>query len=71
MKFSVCFEAQMVDTSRESEQRTFYEAVDQAVYAEKMGLDGIWAVEHHALTQYAHMSAEFASAMALFVCRRQ
>jgi alkanesulfonate monooxygenase SsuD/methylene tetrahydromethanopterin reductase-like flavin-dependent oxidoreductase (luciferase family) len=57
MKFSVCFEAQMVDTSRESEQRTFYEAVDQAVYAEKMGLDGIWAVEHHALTQYAHMSA--------------
>jgi alkanesulfonate monooxygenase SsuD/methylene tetrahydromethanopterin reductase-like flavin-dependent oxidoreductase (luciferase family) len=57
MKFSVCFEAQMVDTSRESEQRTFHEAVEQAVYAEEMGLDGIWAVEHHALTQYAHMSA--------------
>jgi len=57
MKFSVCFEAQMVDTSRESEQRTFYEAVDQALYAEEMGLDGVWAVEHHALTQYAHMSA--------------
>ena len=57
MKFSICFEAQMVDTSRESEQRTFYEAVDQALYAEEMGLDGIWAVEHHALTQYAHMSA--------------
>jgi alkanesulfonate monooxygenase SsuD/methylene tetrahydromethanopterin reductase-like flavin-dependent oxidoreductase (luciferase family) len=57
MKFSVCFEAQMVDTSRESEQRTFFEAVEQAVYAEEMGLDGIWAVEHHALTQYAHMSA--------------
>lgn len=57
MKFSICFEAQMVDTSRESEQRTFFEAVEQAVYAEEMGLDGIWAVEHHALTQYAHMSA--------------
>ena len=57
MKFSVCFEAQMVDTSRESEQRTFFEAVEQAVYAEEMGLDGVWAVEHHALTQYAHMSA--------------
>ncbi|SNS08865.1 Flavin-dependent oxidoreductase, luciferase family (includes alkanesulfonate monooxygenase SsuD and methylene tetrahydromethanopterin reductase) [Sphingomonas laterariae] len=57
MKFSVCFEAQMVDTSRESEQRTFYEAVDQALYAEEMGFDGVWAVEHHALTQYAHMSA--------------
>jgi len=57
MKFSVCFEAQMVDTSRESEQRTFFEAVEQAVYAEEMGLDGIWAVEHHALTQYSHMSS--------------
>ena len=57
MKFSICFEAQMVDTSRESEQRTFYEAVEQTVYAEKMGLDGVWAVEHHALTQYSHMSS--------------
>jgi len=57
MKFSVCFEAQMVDTSRESEQRTFHEAVEQCVYAEAMGLDGIWAVEHHALTQYSHMSS--------------
>jgi alkanesulfonate monooxygenase SsuD/methylene tetrahydromethanopterin reductase-like flavin-dependent oxidoreductase (luciferase family) len=57
MKFSVCFEAQMVDTSRESEQRTFYEAVEQAVFAEQMGLDGVWAVEHHSLTQYSHMSA--------------
>ncbi|AHE53419.1 LLM class flavin-dependent oxidoreductase [Sphingomonas sanxanigenens] len=57
MKFSACFEAQMVDTSRESEQRTFHEAVEQAVYAEDMGLDGIWAVEHHALTQYSHMSS--------------
>lgn len=57
MKFSICFEAQMSDTSRESEQRTFYEAVEQAVFAEEMGLDGIWAVEHHALTQYSHMSA--------------
>ena len=57
MKFSICFEAQMVDTSRESEQRTFYEAVEQCVYAEQMGLDGVWAVEHHALTQYSHMSS--------------
>ncbi len=57
MKFSICFEAQMVDTSPESEQRTFYEAVEQTEYAEKMGFDGVWAVEHHALTQYSHMSS--------------
>ncbi len=57
MKFSICFEAQMVDTSRESERQTFHDSVEQAIYAEQMGLDAIWAVEHHALTQYSHMSA--------------
>ena len=57
MKFSIIYEAQMVDTSPESEQRCFLECVEQAVYAEKMGFDTVWAVEHTALTQYAHMSA--------------
>ena len=51
------FEAQMVDTSRASEQQVFMDCVEQAVLAEKMGFDGIWAVEHTSLTQYAHMSA--------------
>ena len=57
MKFSIIYEAQLVDTSRASEQRCFHEAIEQAVYAEKMGFDTVWAVEHTALTQYAHMSA--------------
>jgi alkanesulfonate monooxygenase SsuD/methylene tetrahydromethanopterin reductase-like flavin-dependent oxidoreductase (luciferase family) len=57
MKFSIIYEAQLVDTSRESEQRCFHEAIEQSVYAEKMGFDTVWAVEHTALTQYAHMSA--------------
>jgi alkanesulfonate monooxygenase SsuD/methylene tetrahydromethanopterin reductase-like flavin-dependent oxidoreductase (luciferase family) len=57
MKFSIIYEAQMVDTSRENEQRIFREIVEQAMLAEKMGFDTIWAVEHTALTQYAHMSA--------------
>ncbi|MDP3674924.1 MAG: LLM class flavin-dependent oxidoreductase [Novosphingobium sp.] len=57
MKFSIIYEAQMVDTSRASEQRTFHEIVEQSLLAEKMGFDCIWAVEHTALTQYAHMSA--------------
>ena len=57
MKFSIIYEAQMVDTSRESEQRTFHEIIEQSLFAEKMGFDCIWAVEHTALTQYAHMSA--------------
>ncbi len=56
MKFSMIFEAQIVDTSRTSEQQIFHDSVAQALLAEEMGFDGIWAVEHTALTQYAHMS---------------
>ena len=57
MKFSIIYEAQMVDTSRANEQAVFHQIVDQAKYAEEMGFDCIWCVEHTALTQYAHMSA--------------
>jgi alkanesulfonate monooxygenase SsuD/methylene tetrahydromethanopterin reductase-like flavin-dependent oxidoreductase (luciferase family) len=31
--------------------------VDECVLAEEMGFDCIWSVEHHCLTQYAHLSA--------------
>ena len=57
MRFSVIFEAQMADTSVSNERAVIRSCVDQAVYAEEMGFDGVWAVEHHALKWYAHMSA--------------
>jgi alkanesulfonate monooxygenase SsuD/methylene tetrahydromethanopterin reductase-like flavin-dependent oxidoreductase (luciferase family) len=57
MEFSMIFEAQMVDPSPESEQRVLHDSVEQAVLADKLGFDRVWAVEHHCLTQYAHMSA--------------
>ena len=57
MKFSIIYEAQMADTSRANEQQVFRDIVEQSVFAEEMGFDVIWAVEHTALTQYAHMSA--------------
>jgi alkanesulfonate monooxygenase SsuD/methylene tetrahydromethanopterin reductase-like flavin-dependent oxidoreductase (luciferase family) len=57
MKFSMIFEAQMVDTSRKSEFQVMHECVEQAVLAEEVGFDKIWAVEHHCLKWYAHMSA--------------
>lgn len=57
MKFSMIFEAQIVDTSRAAEAQVFHECVEQSVFAEQMGFDGIWAVEHTSLVQYAHMSA--------------
>jgi len=51
------FEAQMADTRPENERRVIRDCVEQAVYAEQMGFDRVWAVEHHCLKWYAHMSA--------------
>jgi len=57
MKFSMIFEAQTAETSPEAERQLFHDCVEQAVLAEDMGFDRIWAVEHHCLKWYAHMSA--------------
>jgi len=45
MKFSIIYEAQMVDTSRKNEAQVFQDIVEQSVYAEEMGFDVIWSVE--------------------------
>ncbi|MGW1883970.1 LLM class flavin-dependent oxidoreductase [Streptomyces sp. NPDC001970] len=57
MKFSVIFEAQLADPTVEREHQVIRDCVEQAVLAEEMGFDRIWAVEHHSLKWYAHMSA--------------
>ena len=57
MKFSIIYEAQTVLTDPETEFRMFHDIVDQCLLAEKVGFDVVWAVEHTALPQYAHMSA--------------
>ncbi len=51
------FEAQLADPTRAREQQLLHDCVEQAVLAEAMGFDRVWAVEHHALERYAHMSA--------------
>jgi alkanesulfonate monooxygenase SsuD/methylene tetrahydromethanopterin reductase-like flavin-dependent oxidoreductase (luciferase family) len=57
VKFSIIYEAQMVDTSRANEAQVFSDMVEQAKLADELGFDCIWSVEHHCLTQYAHLSA--------------
>lgn len=57
MKFSVIFEAQLADPTVEREHQVIRDCVEQAGLAEQMGFDRIWAVEHHSLKWYAHMSA--------------
>ena len=51
------FEAQMADTAPATERQVIRDCVEQAVFAEEMGFDRVWAVEHHCLKWYAHMSA--------------
>jgi alkanesulfonate monooxygenase SsuD/methylene tetrahydromethanopterin reductase-like flavin-dependent oxidoreductase (luciferase family) len=57
VKFSMIFEAQTADASRKSEFQIMHDCVEQAVLAEEQGFDRVWAVEHHCLQWYAHMSA--------------
>ncbi|MEY9844981.1 alkanesulfonate monooxygenase SsuD/methylene tetrahydromethanopterin reductase-like flavin-dependent oxidoreductase (luciferase family) [Streptacidiphilus sp. BW17] len=57
MKFSMIFEAQLAHPTPEREHALLHDCVDQAVLAEEVGFDRIWAVEHHSLLRYAHVSA--------------
>ncbi len=57
MRFSLIYEAQVAEVSRRSDHQIFTEIMEQVMLAEELGFDVIWAVEHHALNQYAHMSA--------------
>src|SRR3954454_17386315 len=57
MKFSLIYEAQTTDTTREGDATALLDILEQSLLAEEMGFDTVWAVEHTALTNYAHMSA--------------
>ncbi len=57
MKFSLIYEAQTANPTREGDHQVFAEVLEQALLAEEVGFDTVWAVEHTALTMYAHMSA--------------
>ncbi|MEU1427895.1 LLM class flavin-dependent oxidoreductase [Nocardia sp. NPDC005746] len=57
MKFSMIFEAQMTDPTAAHEAQVLRDCVEQAVLADEVGFDTVWAVEHHGLKWYAHMSA--------------
>jgi alkanesulfonate monooxygenase SsuD/methylene tetrahydromethanopterin reductase-like flavin-dependent oxidoreductase (luciferase family) len=58
MRFGVFFEIQLPRPWDEtSEERAFAEALEQAVLADKLGIQYMWATEHHFLEEYAHSSA--------------
>ena len=51
------FEAQVEYGTPDVERQAIRNCVEQAVFAEEVGFDGVWAVEHHSLIEYSHMSA--------------
>src|SRR5689334_11570494 len=57
MKFSLFYEMQISEPTREAEAKLFRECVEQAVLADKLGYHAVWEVEHHGLLEYSHSSA--------------
>jgi alkanesulfonate monooxygenase SsuD/methylene tetrahydromethanopterin reductase-like flavin-dependent oxidoreductase (luciferase family) len=58
MKFGMLYEHQLPRPWTEtSEQDLFNEALAQVELADRIGIDCVWAVEHHFLEEYCHSSA--------------
>lgn len=58
MRFGMFFELQMPKPwSANAESDTFWQAIEQVTFAEEMGFEQVWLVEHHFLSEFAHSSA--------------
>ena len=58
MRFGMFFELQMPKPwSSTAEYDTLWQAVEQVTYAEEMGFERVWLVEHHFLPGFSHSSA--------------
>jgi alkanesulfonate monooxygenase SsuD/methylene tetrahydromethanopterin reductase-like flavin-dependent oxidoreductase (luciferase family) len=57
MKFSLFYEMQMSQPTREKEVQCFRDCVEQVELADRLGYHCIWEVEHHGLYEYSHSSA--------------
>ena len=58
MKFGLLYEHQLPRPwDGGAERNLFHEAIEQVEFADRLGIDYIWEVEHHFLEEYAHSSA--------------
>ena len=58
MRFGMFFELQMPKPwAANAESQTFWNAIEQVTFAEEMGFEHVWLVEHHFLAEFAHSSA--------------
>lgn len=58
MRFGIFFELSVPrPLTRLAEQQVYANALGQAVLADELGFDTVWAVEHHFLEEYSHCSS--------------
>src|SRR2546422_5852532 len=58
MRFGIFYEHQLPRPWTEgSEEKLLTDALEQVELADKVGIDYVWEVEHHFLTEYSHSSA--------------
>jgi alkanesulfonate monooxygenase SsuD/methylene tetrahydromethanopterin reductase-like flavin-dependent oxidoreductase (luciferase family)/putative sterol carrier protein len=58
MRFGIFYEHQIPRPwGEDGEHRLFQDALEQIEIADHVGIDCVWAVEHHFLEEYAHSSA--------------
>ena len=57
MKFSLFYEMQISQPTRQKERECFRACVEQVALADRLGYWGVWEVEHHGLYEYSHSSA--------------
>jgi alkanesulfonate monooxygenase SsuD/methylene tetrahydromethanopterin reductase-like flavin-dependent oxidoreductase (luciferase family) len=58
MKFGIFYEHQLPRPWKQGDElKLFQDALTQVEYADKIGIDVVWEVEHHFLEEYSHSSA--------------
>ena len=58
MRFGIFYEHQLPKPWEDGdEERLLNDAIEQVVLADKLGIDNVWAVEHHFLVAYSHCSS--------------
>ena len=58
MRFGIFYEHQLPKPwAVGDEEQMLHDAVEQVVLADRLGIDNVWAVEHHFLDEYSHCSA--------------
>jgi alkanesulfonate monooxygenase SsuD/methylene tetrahydromethanopterin reductase-like flavin-dependent oxidoreductase (luciferase family) len=57
MKFGLFYELAVPKFTGKTEEQVYREALAEIELADRLGLDGVWMVEHHFMREYSHSSA--------------